>query len=160
MKFKNLYILFIFALSFSACTNSPQTTKTITKKQLCKKDNVIYIIKHDWHVGLIIESKKLNKIIPQLKQRFPNSKYYEIGWGDNDFYQANEINTGLTLQALFWPTNSVLHIVGLEDTPLEVFTNNKITTLYSDNENYKNLLEFIKSSFKVEVNKQIISKKN
>ncbi|UMX61346.1 DUF2459 domain-containing protein [Escherichia coli] len=32
-----------------------------------------------------------NRVLPQLDARFAQPKWYEIGWGDKGFYQAQEI---------------------------------------------------------------------
>lgn len=149
-------IFFSLIIFVAGCSTLPKAIIPIKKKQTCTAGHEIYIISHGWHAGLAIKAGDLNKVTPDLAVRFPDSMYYEIGWGDTGFYQANKITTGLTFQAMFWSSGSVLHIVGLEVSPLENFKNSKVEILTSDDENYQNLLNFINSSFQRDKNNKII----
>jgi hypothetical protein len=44
---------------------------------------------------------QLQGAIPELKQRFDDVAYIEIGWGDKGFYQTKKITAGLTVRAIF-----------------------------------------------------------
>jgi len=58
----------------------------------------------------LFQASNCKDLLPGLAERFSCGRYLEVGWGDNDFYQAGEKRTDHTLKALFWPTDSVVHM--------------------------------------------------
>lgn len=140
----------------SGCSTLPEAIESQNIHQTCQGNHEIYLLNHGWHTGLAIKAADLNRAIPELSKRFPDSLYYEIGWGDTGFYQANEITTELTLRAMFWSDGSVLHIVGLTESPKAYFTSSEIRVLKSDNPGYQNMLSFIKTSFQTDQNGRIM----
>ena len=155
---KSLFILVLFALA--SCSTLPKAVEPNSALQYCSGKDEVYVISHGWHTGIAIKAADLNKLIPALAIRFPHVKYYEIGWGDAGFYQANEITTQLTLRALFWSSGSVLHIVGFSDNPKQYFYQSKVQEIKMGHENYVDLLEFIQSSFQTDLSKNIIREKH
>ena len=61
----------------------------------------------------------------EIKSRFGETPYLEFGWGDKGFYQANEITSGITFKAVFWPTESVVHVVAVPKEPRIYFKNSE-----------------------------------
>lgn len=107
----------------------------------------VFVVSHGWHAGLIVSSPEVNQALPDLQSRFGNAAFYEIGWGDKAFYQAQDITIGLTLQAMFWSEGAVLHVVAMDDIPERYFAGEPIiSTCLSDNE-LAALRAFIASSF-------------
>ena len=154
------YLFFIILIVASGCSTLPQAIDSVVTKQSCNKENKIYITNHGWHTGLAIKADDLNKAIPELTIRFPDSLYYEVGWGDADFYQSSKITIGSTLQALFLPSVTVIHVRSLKTNPPDKFKNSKVILLTSDDKNYQNLIAFISSSFKRDSNNKIILEGN
>jgi uncharacterized protein (TIGR02117 family) len=85
--------------------------------------------------------------IPELAARYPTGNYLEIGWGDKGFYQAKAITAGLTLRALFWPTDSVVHIVSVPRSPYLSFPTSEIRSLSLSQWQVDSLGEFLAGSF-------------
>ena len=109
--------------------------------------NEVYVVNHGWHTGFVVPASGIHQAMPELKQRFENAPYIEFGWGDNEFYQAEEITSGITLKAIFLPTDSVVHAVLV---PLKVdryFKNSEVEKFCLEDSEFKSLLEFISSSF-------------
>lgn len=79
----------------------------------------LLVVRHRWHTGLVIPADKLVPDLRFLRDHLPDSRYYEFGWGDTDFYQHDNSVPRL-LKALFWPTDSVLHVVALERHPSQL----------------------------------------
>ncbi|MBF0229601.1 MAG: TIGR02117 family protein [Desulfamplus sp.] len=149
-------ILLSIIFLISGCSTQPKALKPVDEKQSCSNEHEIYIISHGWHVGLALKSKELNEAIPELSVRFPNSQYYEIGWGDSGFYQSNQVTTGLAFQAMFGSSGSVLHVVSLNSNPRDRFKNSEVILLNTDSKNYKNLIKFISESFERDKNREVI----
>lgn len=76
----------------------------------------IQVVRHRWHTGIVIPRQQLAPSLAFLAETFPDADYFEIGWGDDRFYREPD-STWLITRALFWPTGTVLHVVGLEQPP-------------------------------------------
>ena len=134
------------ALLFSGCSGTPYVVEPEPEAQLVRS-HVISIVNHGWHLGLILPGSELNKAVPELKDRFGEPAYYEVGWGDKGYYQASEVTTGLTVQAMFFSKGAVIHVVAMPESPEKYFEGEPILkTCISDNE-LAALRKFIASSF-------------
>ena len=109
--------------------------------------NEIYIVNHGWHTGFVLPATSIHKIMPELKNRFGNTPYIEFGWGDNEFYQAEEITSGVTLKAIFLPTDSVVHAVAVTRKADKYFKYSEVEKFCLEDSELKSLIKFISSSF-------------
>ncbi len=107
----------------------------------------MYVVSHGWHTGIVLFREDLIQVIPDLAQRFPAGEYLEIGWGDSGFYQAREITTGITLRAIFWPSDSVVHVVSVPRSPFVSFPDSEIHSLGISDRNLGNAVAYIAESF-------------
>ncbi len=80
----------------------------------------VYIVNNGWHASFVVKRDDIPPEVWPESRDFPNATYLEVGWGDKDYYMASGFNLWYAFKALFWPTASVLHIVGFSD-PIEVF---------------------------------------
>lgn len=143
MKFINFLTLLLI---LTACSNKPDFIQH-KKENKPLRNNTVFVVGHGWHTGFVIPASKANIRLPFLKKRFKNTAYYEFGWGDKGFYQANEITTGLSIQALFWPTETVMHVVALKKDPLKYFKSSRIVKFKLSDSELFSLIHFIKNSF-------------
>ena len=109
--------------------------------------NEVYVVNHGWHTGFVVPASAIHKAIPELKQRFENAPYIEFGWGDNEFYQAEEITSGVTLKAIFLPTDSVVHAVAVTRKADKYFKHSEVEKFCLEDPEFKSLIKFISSSF-------------
>ncbi len=144
MKF--IGIIFI-ALAVSACSGKPYAVKPAPESSNAIRSYPLFVVNHGWHTGLIIPANFLNQTIPELKDRFSDAAYYEIGWGDKGFYQAQEITTSLTLQAMFWSEGAVMHVVTIPDSPSKYFAQSEVVGTCLTNEQISSLSSFVSKSF-------------
>jgi uncharacterized protein (TIGR02117 family) len=107
----------------------------------------VYVVSHGWHTGLVVPARAIQQQFPELRTRFGNTPFLEFGWGDRDFYQAEEITTGLTLKAIFWPTESVIHVVAVPEKADEYFSASRVEKLCLSDGEYASLRRFIANSF-------------
>ncbi|MBU1095922.1 MAG: hypothetical protein CVV23_11735 [Ignavibacteriae bacterium HGW-Ignavibacteriae-2] len=111
----------------------------------------IYLIKMDWHVGLMIpvDSITISKI-PVL-ENFSRFNYVDIGWGDEDFYMDPEIDYLKAFKAIAFPTSSVVKITGHSaDLKLIVKFSELFVKINTDSVRYNLLLNFINNSFSID----------
>lgn len=106
----------------------------------------IFVINHGWHTGVIVAAEPLLRESAELRQRFPKTQYLEFGWGDQGFYQAEEVTTLLAVQALFWPTPSVVHVASLWAGPSYVFPSAPYRSLCLSEQGFQSLQRFLLSS--------------
>lgn len=76
----------------------------------------VLVVRHRWHTGIALPAERLSPSLAFLRAYYAEPAWYEIGWGDDDFYRHTDNAWNLT-KALFWPTGTVLHVVGLERHP-------------------------------------------
>ena len=148
----------ILLLLVSSCSTKPYVVKSSDITVSSAKE--IYIVSHGWHTSFVVPADTITKKLPQLRERFSATPFIEFGWGDKGFYQAKEITSGLTIQAIFWPTESVIHAVAVPESAETYFPNSKVETLCLQGKQYSKLMSFIENSFYKEVNGDIIPLKN
>lgn len=107
----------------------------------------LYVVNHGWHTGLVVKRADIPLgLVPEAAD-FPTADYLEMGWGDGDFYQVDAPGLWLTLKAAFWPTASVLHVVGVKGAVTEWFAGYEIIRLALARDNVNRLAAFIHGSF-------------
>ncbi|MGF1445762.1 MAG: DUF2459 domain-containing protein [Pikeienuella sp.] len=100
---------------------------------------LIRVIDHGFHTGLVIGTADLRAAavhlgrdapeiaarLRQLAALWPTAVSLEIGWGDAAFYMATpglvDVQSGLALRALLWPTASAIHVVPVWVPPGRAF---------------------------------------
>ncbi len=140
------YSVLLFLLFLSSCATLPRANRSQSATSGAR-DNRIYVASHGWHTGIIVKPENLNHLMPSLAERFPQADYYELGWGDAGFYQAKKITAKITLNAVFLPSDSVVHLVGLNGDPVEHFSTSEVQEVSISAEGMKSLCAFVESSF-------------
>lgn len=111
------------------------------------KFNEVFIVNHGWHTGFVIPSEGIKKKLPRLRERFGEYSNIEFGWGDKDFYQSNDFFWGITFRAMLWPTDSVVHSVGVPNKVEKYFSNSEIEKICLSDQELSSLILFISNSF-------------
>jgi len=142
---KLIIIIILFVINI-ACSSLPHVIKPVDNDKV-KLNGDIFVVNHGWHTGIVIPSNLIFQRMPGLKERFAGTTYLEFGWGDKEFYQSKEITSGITLAAIFWPTESVLHVVAVPKKADKYFANSHVKKICIDESGYASLLRFIESSF-------------
>lgn len=148
-------VLFMLA----ACPSEPWVVRHAEEK-FAEENVAIYVVSHGWHTGIVVPAGKIQSILPRLGERFRDAAYIEFGWGDNMFYPANEITTGLTFRALLWPTESVIHAVAVPEKVVVFFSGSQIEKICLSGLDYSLLISFIVNSFSKNGENDIIQLKH
>jgi uncharacterized protein (TIGR02117 family) len=119
----------------------------------------IFVVSHGYHSGIALSTARVaaaaqrggDTALILLAERFGGYPFIEIGWGEQDFYAsvptAADLSIGLTLKALFTPDNkSVVHVVGLPDTPRKVFTSADIVAVSLSDAGFARMLSALNAS--------------
>jgi len=92
-------------------------------------DARIYVVGHGGHTGIVVRKADVPPgLWPELRD-FPHAKYLEIGWGDADFYPSPDPGPWTTFKAAFLPTDSVLHVVGINVGVTRYFVANEVVAI-------------------------------
>lgn len=158
LKTSASHFLLIALLFIAGCSNKPDAVE-YAKPYSGIGSHTIYLVNHGWHTGIVMPKQPFTAHVPMLLKRFPQADYLEFGWGDKGFYQAQKIKIGLAIQALFWPTDSVVHVVGLTDSVDVYFPNSEIESLQLNDSELQSLVKFITGSFALDKNGLLLPSK-
>ena len=123
------------------------TIKCLATEIDASSKNEVYVVNHGWHTGFVVPASEIQQEIPELKERFGNAPYIEFGWGDSEFYQAEEITAGVTLKAIFIPSNSVVHAVAVTRKADKYFEHSEVKKFCLRDSELKSLVYFISNTF-------------
>lgn len=107
----------------------------------------IHVVSHGWHTGVIVSRADIPDNVWPAQRDFARFENLEVGWGDDGFYRAKKITTGITLKAIFWPTPSVLHVVGFDGLPENTFPESKVIRVELSPEGFARLCKFIDATY-------------
>ena len=146
-------VLVILLLSGAGCaTPGPPLYPVLAQEE----PRYIYVVRHDWHTGLVV---KYDDIAPHLwpeKDDFPETLYLEVGWGDRDFYQTPRAGLGILLQAALKSPASVLFVIGLPTAVTGYFPYADILEIPLSQRALEELVRFIHATYKRDVTGQTI----
>lgn len=83
-----------------------------------RRDVTVYVTASGWHTGIALPTRLINGPLRKLLPSFPGADHLLIGWGERDYYMAEEPNSGDALRALF-PGPAVLLVTPLDRPPHE-----------------------------------------
>ena len=106
----------------------------------------IWVVSNGWHSGIVLARADVpESVIPEIAD-FPHARFFELGWGDAEFYPAREAGAWLALRAAF-PGPAVMHVSGLPDHPARIWPNVTILSVAVNAEALRRLLDFLRNSF-------------
>jgi uncharacterized protein (TIGR02117 family) len=73
-------------------------------------------------------------------------RYLELGWGDREYYVRERPGIWLSLRALFWPTDSAIHLVGVPGAIEREFPTSEIVELSVSEAGFQRMVEFVAAS--------------
>lgn len=142
----------------SACSTLPRAVTRTEASRPASSTATFYVLSHGWHTGLVVCTADINPLLPDLAKRFPDKRYYEIGWGDSGFYQAQKVTTGLAMRAMFASPGTVVHVVAFDQEPATFFPRSKSLVVRTRGDNYERMLEYLRSSFLTDLESHVISR--
>jgi len=136
--------LVVFSAAAAGCARSIEGLYPPATAELVKP---IYVINHGWHTGIAVRRAGLPEGVWPEHADLADSEYVEIGWGNREFYMAPEGTPGLALKAVFWPTPSVLHIVGFDGPVPRFFRQREIVEILVSARGFQRLAAFIGDAY-------------
>ena len=146
----------LIILSITLLTGCTKSISEFYPPDPRRTDNkTVYIVDHGLHTGIALAKKDAAPYMYSFDD-FKSARYLEIGWGEEIYYQTDPNTLWMAIRALFWPTDSVLHVAALNTDPIKYFHNNKVVPLKLSKTGFNRLVEYIDSSFTLDEKKQII----
>ena len=134
-------LIFLFVLGIAGCTPlqqvSPESEKKIT----------LYLVGHGWHTGIVIPAAAIPEHLLPVRRFYDEYEYFELSWGDEDFFKSTEFKVGIFLKAALLPSASVMHVVGFNGQVMDYFPICDVIRLSLTDQNFLMLCEFISNSF-------------
>lgn len=112
-----------------------------------EKAKRVYIISHGWHSGIAVARQDLSPAMLPEVDDFPHAEYLEFGWGERDYYLAAEPTPWMAIKAAFWPTRSVLRVIGIDRPPDIFYADREIVEIDLSRKGFGRLERFIANSF-------------
>lgn len=105
----------------------------------------VYVVNHGWHTGLVVERAAFDHA--DWARDFAGADSVEFGWGDAAYYPAERPGLWLATKALFWPTPSVLHVVGVSGPVTNSFPHQEIVRVDLSEAGLERLRAHIEKTF-------------
>lgn len=101
-------------------------------------------VAHDkWHAAVIIRATDLApETLPETRD-FPGAEFFEISWGDAEYFPAPSAGVGLAIKAALWSSGSVIHIVGFSGALAKAYPNAQIIEMALPGNSFRQLIGFI-----------------
>lgn len=106
----------------------------------------IYIVSNGFHTGIIVRSDDVPRQVWPEVDAIREHPYVEVGWGSEIFYRAKKITPGVVLGAMV-PNASVLHVVGWDRAPEDLFTSGDVIRLEIEEDQFSALCQHIHDSY-------------
>lgn len=133
----SLWLFFSAAVARADWTCAPSETS-------CK---TIFIVHNSWHAAIVLGRIDLSlDALPELSD-FPDAKFIEFSWGDQDFFPDPNSGIWAALRAAFWSGGSVLHLVGFNENVGQFYRSAEIFELRLAPAAQQRLIRFISQTF-------------
>lgn len=107
----------------------------------------VYLVGHGWHAGIVLRRTDATAVWWPEQDDFPDATFLEVGWGDRDFYQDPDPSLADRLKGAFWPTKSVLHIVGFRRPVTAYFPASEVIRIDLPKAGVDSLAAFIHAAY-------------
>ena len=136
----------IVAVALFAATAAMAAADSISER-MAETGHTIYVVSNGWHTNIVLARHDIPlERIPEALD-FPDSRYFEFGWGDAEYYPAEETTLGMALRAGLTPTPAVVHVVGAFRDPVRRYSSAEVISLSLDAARLARLVEFIHAAF-------------
>ena len=107
------------------------------------KTRTIYFVQHEWHSGLAWSQRSGESF---GADEWKDAPYVEVGWGDRQFYFANDKSIPSMIRAVFIPSDSVMHVASFAEAP-EQFFKFPVFKIELSELGFQNLFAYINQTF-------------
>lgn len=139
-----LLLIVVPAMLTAACTAPPAESLT---PRADEDRATVYLVNHGWHAGFVIKRSDLPADVWPQQREFAEAEYLEVGWGDRDYYMSRRPHVGILLKAALWPTESVLHVVGMQGPVSGQFPRSEVWRIEFSTAGMRRLGRYVERSY-------------
>lgn len=144
-------VVLLMVVTLAFCLTGHDGSKEWKYPPVAKKDEkTIHVISLGWHTGIVLSREELGSEFGFLDTYLRKSSYYEFGWGEADFYQADEATIPLALKALFRKNPTVMHVAAFSAMPEKYFAQEKVVKLNLSETGLEHMRKALRASFKLD----------
>lgn len=107
----------------------------------------IYVVTQAWHTGIVMRRADARADLWPEVDDFPNARWLLVDWGDRDYFPAASFSFWYGLKALFWPTASVVRVIGFDAPPPRQFAGTELVRIGLAREGLEALNRYIGAAF-------------
>lgn len=137
-------IMNLVLILFTGCL-SPVPGLFPTRKG--ERTETVFVVNHGWHTGIVVPAEHLPTTARPAWTTNSSCKYLEVGWGDDGFYRADRITSGIALRAMFWRNPAVLHVVAMDKPPDKYFPYSGIIAITVGTNGFNHLCSYLSESY-------------
>lgn len=102
----------------------------------------LYVVASGWHTEIGIPADALSAPLASLRSALPDTRYFVFGWGQRDYYMAQQPRFGDLVGAAI-PAPSVMLVIPLKQPPPAFFTGASVFTIAVSQEGIGRLSQFL-----------------
>uniref|UniRef100_C6E594 DUF2459 domain-containing protein n=1 Tax=Geobacter sp. (strain M21) TaxID=443144 RepID=C6E594_GEOSM len=140
-------LLFVFLVLMSSLTGCASGKKWKYIPASKAEERSVYVVAHGWHTGIVLSKEDLGPELGFVQHYLKPGQFYEFGWGEADFYQAEEVTAYIFLKAVFWRNPSVMHVVSLPTPPATFYSGKGVIELNLSETGLQHLKNELRASF-------------
>lgn len=103
----------------------------------------IYLVSHGWHTGIVVPRREIPEGFWRGGNDFPDAEFLEFGWGEEEFYRAEDPGFFQSFRAALFPSPAVLHVAGFQGPVTEFFASSGVVEIDLEREGFFRLAEFL-----------------
>ena len=111
------------------------------------EERSVYVVGHGWHTGIVLSREELGPQLDFVTGYLREGRYYEFGWGEAEFYQAEHVTAWIFLKTVFWSNPSVMDVVSMLATPGKAFPGSDVVELTLSETGLERLKAALRGSF-------------
>jgi uncharacterized protein (TIGR02117 family) len=104
----------------------------------------VFLVAHEKHSGIAVRRADIPAGMWPETRDFPQADYFEVGWGDRDYYYGRNQGFADALRAAFGANNpSVLHVAGVRGSLAQSFPASEIIEVKLSRNGFERLIRYI-----------------
>ncbi|WP_026840522.1 DUF2459 domain-containing protein [Citrifermentans bremense] len=140
-------LLVVFLVLVSCLTGCASDRKWKYMPVSKVEERSVYVVTHGWHTGIVLSKEDLGPELGFVQHYVNPGQFYEFGWGEAEFYQAEKVTASIFLKAVFWRNPSVMHVVSLPTPPAAFYNGRGVIQLNLSETGLQHLKKELRASF-------------
>jgi uncharacterized protein (TIGR02117 family) len=130
--------LVVLAYGLAGCAWSPVEPYAGQGPRL----QTLYVIASGWHTEVGVSAQTLAGPLVSLRTTSPEARFFVFGWGQRDYYMAQNPGLGEMIEAVF-PASAVMLVIPLNKSPPEFFAGSSVFAIRISQEGLDRLSQFL-----------------